>query len=126
MNNEQFNLKETSWFVRVDNEAEYNAVVYWAKSNGFERFSNQKGFRSAVKAVSHDPSWVKGFIYSAGEHTMNDPRFKEVVVEFEKSLKIKSTALPVVESEQALEIRELREEINNMRKKLEELEKSFE
>lgn len=124
MNNDQFNLQEQSWFIRVNDEKEFNAILDWAMSNGFDKYPNSKCYRENVKGWAQDINFAKGFIHPISEYTIFNPRFKEVFVEFEKALKVKTVTIP--ESEQERKVRELREEINSMKKKLEELEKSVE
>ena len=126
MNNKQFNLNDHSWFIRVNTEDDFNATLEWAKVNGFIKYPNSNDYKNSIKGLAQDVNFAKGFIHPISEYTISNPRFKEVFVEFEKALKVKTVTIPVGESEQERKIRELREEINNMQKKLEELEKSVE
>lgn len=129
MNNEQFNLYDNYWYILVNDAAEFNAVVSWCNKNDFKR-TNQDPFDKDkdTKAVAHDPSWKKHQVYQASNDTIRDPRSKEIKVEFETVSKVTSVTLPqsINDNASLIKVRELREEINNMYKKLEELEKSFE
>ena len=128
MNKEQFFLEESYWYILVNDESEFNAVVSWCSQRGFERVEKTPFCKDKTKAVAHDPTWKKGKLYQAGNITIRDMRSKEIKVEFENIVKVKTAVLPCSMSDNTtlIKVRELREEINNMQKKLEELEKSVE
>lgn len=125
MSKEQFFLEENYWYILVNDEAEFNAVVSWCSQRGFERIEKTPFCKDKTKAVAHDPTWKKGKLYQAGNITIRDFRSKEIKVEFETTTKVKTAALPCPMNDNAtlIKVRELREEINNMQKRLEELEK---
>lgn len=116
----QFDMKTQPWFIRVNNEQEFNLAKEWAISCGIEY--NDYGVSPenviAICTANKYPAQEHFYYLVAGETPNKNA--KEIKLKF-KTI-IDSVEWPVVESEKDKKIRELKETIEAAAKQIKELE----
>lgn len=119
---EEFDLKTQPWFIRVNNEQEFNLVQEWLKENFgtvpyFGWYPQTKGLMNTNAEGKMYSDYVMWF---RDDKNLNQ-NANEIKVNF-KTI-IDSVEWPVVESEKDKKIRELKETIKKASEQLEKLQK---
>lgn len=116
----QFDMKIQPWFIRVNNEQEFNLVQEWLKEN-FGTCCNFKWY-PLMKGLSNTKN--EGKIFNNRVMWCDDKSLNQNSYEIKLNFKtiIDSVEWPVVESEKDRKIRELKETIEAAAKQIKELE----
>ena len=117
-----FNLKTQPWFIRVNNEEEFEAVNKWVKENAeYELFTPYFDGMVAISNTDDEGDvWVRLMYVKDGSRIVrSNITCHEIKVNFKTV--IDSVEFPIVESEQQKKIRELQETIETAKRQIEEL-----
>lgn len=117
----QFDLKTQPWFVRVNNEQEFNLLQEWLKENFGTHYNC--GWHPQMMGLTN--TTVDGKIYNSYVMWFSDDKSlnqnsNEIKLHFKTALD--SVEWPIVESEEDKKIRELKETIEAAAKQIKELE----
>lgn len=115
-----FDLKTNPWFIRVNNEQEYNAARDWVKSRGLD-FKYSGDYFKGLAAISnhlYSDGRIDDYIYRCDvEDDLSE--YQEIKVTFKTV--VDSVTLPEVKTEQQKQIEELEKTILLAQQQIEEL-----
>lgn len=118
----QFDMHSKPWFIRVNNEQEYDAAVNWVKSKGLD-FKYNGGYFKGLAAISNYLELDGSIDDSIYRCDIGDDLSKYHEIKFTFKTVIDSVTFPEVKTEQQKQIEELERTILLAQQQIEELKK---
>lgn len=122
---QQFDMKKHPWFIRIENEDQYNLAEEWLK----EHYGDSCGVRylHSLKVLTNTLTTgeVCSYIMWGADDSCDADPYYEIKLNFKTSIIIDSAEFPEIETEQEQRIRELKETISLAQKQIEEIQKEM-
>lgn len=124
---EKFDVTKHPWYIRVNSPEESKAAQDWLFSQGCSWGVGEKEYRhTGEKSITNDNGGARLFWGSqASVESKQEKGVPEIKLTFKTQIVVDKVVLPVVESPQQKQIRELEETIQKATQQIEQLKKGL-
>lgn len=124
---QMFDMKTNPWFIRVNNEQEFEAAKEWVEVQGvnWTDWVKDKSFNSEIGALCSNLYDFDNYYWLGHDEVETQALYGRKEIKLTFKTVVDSVEYPVLESEQQKKIRELKETIEKASAQIAEIEKEM-